>query len=88
MTRAEERALECYPSLTSSFDRSKRLVYRNGYHQAEKDTIERVIDWLEEHFTDNSHHSGRGDFGWIDTYDFDSMEDMFNNLKKAMEDKR
>ena len=47
MDKAEERALECYPSLTSSFDRSKRLAYRNGYHQAEKDTLERAIAWLK-----------------------------------------
>lgn len=46
MDKAEERALECYPSLTNSFDRSKRLVYRNGYHQAEKDlalTVAQVV---------------------------------------------
>ena len=101
MTQAEERSLRAYPiredfyrkdgilrSEPLDLNLEKRGFYRQGYEQAEKDTIERVIDWLEEHFMDNSHHSGRGDFGRIDTFDFDSMEDMFNNLKKTMEDKQ
>ena len=60
--------------------------YVDGYEQAEKDMIERAIAWLEEHFYDNSHSSERGFYGEVVTHDFDSMEDMFDELKKAMEE--
>ena len=59
-----------------------------GYEQAEKDTIERAIAWLEETFFDNSHHSGRGSYGQIETNDFDSMEEMIEKFKKAMEEEK
>ena len=44
MDRAEERALEQYPSLTSSLDRSARAHFRLGYHQAEKDL---ALTWID-----------------------------------------
>ena len=58
MKRAEERALEVFPvckvpfygignysEIDANFD--KRALYQLGYEQAEKDTIERAIEWLE-----------------------------------------
>ena len=62
MTKAEERALDFYPLKdytkeanylhtcdTKTLDEVYRDVFKVGYEQAEKDTIERAIVWLEEH---------------------------------------
>jgi hypothetical protein len=92
MTKAEEAALKAYPNVLFPFtpldlNAYRREAFINGYEAAEKGTIESVCKWFEEHFVDMSHYSDRGSFGRIETTDFDSMEDMFNNLKKAMEEK-
>lgn len=63
-----------------------RCLFQEGYEQAEKDTIGRAVAWLEETFFDNSHLSGRGCYGQIETNDFDSMEEMIEKFKKAMEE--
>lgn len=68
--------------------REQRELVMEGYEQAEKDIIERAIAWLEETFFDNSHHSGRGSYGQIETNDFDSMEEMIEKFKKAMEEEK
>ena len=59
--QAEEAALKAYPFSKGevvatgfgsiSFDQhyDEREGFIKGYEQAEKDTIERVCDWLEEH---------------------------------------
>ena len=81
--RAEEAALKAYP-----YDYPEREGYKKGYEQAEKDTIGRAVAWLEETFFDSSHHSGRGSYGQIETNDFDSMEEMIEKFKKAMEEEK
>lgn len=50
--RAEEAALKAYPSDTYVGGESCRRAYKEGYEQAEKDTIERAIAWLEKHADD------------------------------------
>lgn len=60
--RAEEAALEAYPAiirereagmggLTLPYDANTlpRKYFKEGYEQAEKDTLERAITWLIEH---------------------------------------
>ena len=62
MSKAEERALEAYPvredfyrhdgvarSQTFDLNADKRYYYQQGYEQAEKDTIERAVKWIQEH---------------------------------------
>lgn len=49
--------------------------------------IKNAIEWFNDTFYDNSHHSGRGDFGEIVTHDFDSMEEMIASFKKFMQNK-
>lgn len=46
--RAEAAALKAYQSDVYSGGESCRRAYKEGYEQAEKDTIERAIAWLEE----------------------------------------
>lgn len=56
--RAEQRALEAYPYNRAYTDNDveydgnfcNRLPYIEGYEQAEKDTIERVCEWLSRHY--------------------------------------
>lgn len=61
MTRAEEAALKAYPVKdynkepnyihycdSKMLDEVYREVFKLGYEQAEKDTIERAIAWLKE----------------------------------------
>lgn len=50
--RAEQKALEAYPK-SEKYTSSQRLIINDlrdgfiqGYKQAEKDTIERVCEWL------------------------------------------
>lgn len=58
MTKAEQRALEVYPYNRAYTDNDveydgnfcNRLPYFEGYEQAEKDTIERVCEWLSRHY--------------------------------------
>lgn len=92
--RAEKRGLQALPPRWRKTKDGKgkidsalpvRKFYIRAYEQAEKDTIERAVAWLEETFFDNSHHSGRGSYGQIETNDFDSMEEMIEKFKKAME---
>lgn len=50
--RAEEAGLKAYPVVIEEhterdLNKPKRLSYINGYEQAEKDTIERALDWLK-----------------------------------------
>lgn len=44
--RAEQAALTAYPSDIYSGGKSCRRAYKDGYEQAEKDTIERAWEWL------------------------------------------
>ena len=48
--RAIEKAYEAYPlNATNQYDirlNANRVGYQQGYEQAEKDTIERVVSWL------------------------------------------
>lgn len=95
--RAKIRAFEVYPEnmqYSTVYDcvydlaQIERKKFLKVYEQAEKDTIERAVAWLEETFFDNSHHSGRGSYGQIETNDFDSMEEMIEKFKKAMEEEK
>lgn len=64
MTRAEQAALQAYPEkiiehveepgfvVKRDLNRFDRNVYIQGYEQAEKDTIERAIEWLKVHAED------------------------------------
>lgn len=45
MTRAEEAALLAYDTNTPA---AIRIAYRDGYEQAEKDTIERAVSWIKK----------------------------------------
>ena len=58
------------------------LVYREGvkfgYEQAEKDTIERVVKWLEENNIGYNYSESSFDCG--------NPAELINDLKKAMED--
>ena len=56
MTRAEKRAFEKYPKLYGGspygplpveLNIKERQLFIEGYEQAEKDTIERAVEWLE-----------------------------------------
>ena len=59
--RAEQKALEAYPisrlpffpGSVASYDTNeeKRMIYEESYEQAEKDTIERVCEWLKKNAT-------------------------------------
>ena len=51
--RAEQRALEAYPDFSpdGKWQQSRkyeRIIYKNGYEQAEKDFIHMVKTWLSE----------------------------------------
>ena len=54
--RAIEKAYETYPLDESNRYNhelnAKRVVFQQGYEQAEKDTIERVVEWLKVHAED------------------------------------
>lgn len=56
--QAEQAALKAFPVLFSErngFDntfKDRRLAFEKGYEQAEKDTIERAIQWLIAHADD------------------------------------
>lgn len=78
--RAEERARTFYSS--ENFDTLTllelgRKCFSEGYEQAEKDTIERAVMWLEEHADEyNGSESA-----------FDHMEEeMIIDFRKAMEE--
>ena len=89
MTRAEEAALKAYPKEDGKvwnsafgvfeFDRNapQREAFQKGYEQAEKDTIEIAVKWLEEHADEyNGSESS-----------FDHMEEeMITDFRKAMEE--
>lgn len=47
--RAESAALKAYPSDIYSGGESCRRAYKEGYEQAEAETIERACDWLFAH---------------------------------------
>lgn len=46
MTRAEQRALEAYPR-TNQVQYYHREGFVLGYEQAEKDTLEMAVNWLQ-----------------------------------------
>lgn len=89
MTRAEEAALKAYPiHFTNMYmpdglivkidiNTEPRKLYQKVYEQAEKDTIERAIMWLEKHADEyNGSESS-----------FDHMEEeMITDFRKAMEE--
>jgi hypothetical protein len=66
-----------------SFEDGFHLGYNEGYEQAEKDTIERVIDWLNGHINN---------YVFRDIYmgkeELKISSQMFDDLKKAMEDEK
>jgi hypothetical protein len=82
--RAEEAALKAYPDkevngVSLVFSEQRRL-FQEGYEQAEKDTIERVVEWLQGH---------SNDYIFRDVYmgkeELKISSQMFEDLKKAME---
>ena len=80
--RAEEEAIKAYPVVIEEhterdLNKPRRLSYIKGYEQAEKDTIERAVMWLEEHADEyNGSESA-----------FDHMEEeMITDFRKAMEE--
>lgn len=59
--KAEEAAITAYPEkdalnkkATGHYDPNypRRKAYQQGYEQAEKDTIERAVEWLKVHAED------------------------------------
>ena len=93
--RAEEVALKAYPVRTyrkdqgepeysSDYNANDRYRFQEGYEQAEKDTIERVIEWVKS----NGHlYVNRVKEG--DEYVGEFMEEPFvESLRKAMEEKK
>lgn len=59
--RAEAAAMKAYPQkdalnkkATGHYDANypRRKAYQQGYEQAEKDTIERAVEWLKVHAED------------------------------------
>lgn len=56
MTKAEKRALEAYDTDTPA---PIRFAFRDGYEQAEKDTVERVCEWLKKNATYIHPRTGR-----------------------------
>lgn len=55
MSKAEQRALEAYPHYTAenvTEVTNARHFFVKGYEWAEKDTIERAIQWLITHADD------------------------------------
>lgn len=53
--RAEQAALKAYPELAAEWMKvktlqpMKRAIYQQGYEQAEKDIIEKAVNWIIEH---------------------------------------
>lgn len=99
MTRAEEAALKAYPvdicgytvecrvgakPQPQDWNEIRRTHFQEGYEQAEKDTIERVIEWVKS----NGHlYVNRVKEG--DEYVGEFMEEPFvESLRKAMEEKK
>lgn len=86
MEKAEQRALEHYPSLTSSCDRSKRQAFRNGYHQAEQDS---ALTWedvailitIYEQGIDNGDYCRYNDAERMKEYSQDILR-KFNEIKQ------
>ena len=74
MTRAEERAKAYEESLDyyHCMNDWPSIAYREGYEQAEKDTIERAIDWLKDYVK------------YFEIYDEKGIEE----FRKAMEEKK
>lgn len=57
--RAEQATLNAYPEMDmfrapnpykTQLRKDRRKCFRQGYTQAEKDTIERMIDWLDKNW--------------------------------------
>ena len=90
--RAEQRALEAYPApqlegcsnILYDLEGGHREGFVNGYEQAEKDTLERVVKWLEENAVDYIRYKGAVGFPGQD--DLKISKGMFSDLKKAMEE--
>ena len=88
--RSEEAAIKAYPiniqatRLYGDWDinSAEREGFVKGYEQAEKDTIERVVEWLQGH---------SNDYIFRDVYmgkeELKISSQIFEDLKKAMEDK-
>ena len=74
--RAEDAALKAYESDIYEGGKSCRRAYKEGYEQAEKDTIERVVKWLEE--------NGIGYNYSESSFDSGEPAEMINDLRKAM----
>ena len=88
--RSEEAAIKAYPiniqatRLYGDWDinSAEREGFVKGYEQAEKDIIERVVEWLQGH---------SNDYIFRDVYmgkeELKISSQIFEDLKKAMEDK-
>lgn len=85
--RAEEKAMDAW-AIYEYREHPKDLYYtcfvdgyKEGYELAEKDTIERVVEWLQGH---------SNDYIFRDVYmgkeELKISSQMFEDLKKAMED--
>lgn len=76
--RAEQASLKAYPEklewdyrdIEYDPNMKSRIIFRQGYEQAEKDTIERAVKWLEENV-------------WESTgLDFQILTESFKNAMK------
>ena len=89
MTKAENAALKQFPipyeiseeDKNSLVNTGRRRIYANGYRKAEKDTIERAVEWLEERDLEFYYlHSDSDGYPGIDT------DNLIADFKKAMEE--
>lgn len=81
--RAKIAALKAYPAERGHLhDRPyQRAGFEKGYEQAEKDTIERVVKWLEERDLEFYYLQSDRD-GYMEIKESELLAD----LKKAMEE--
>jgi len=98
MTKAEEKALEVYPphlvgDPTFPYGQwdvhgLERRCYQEGYEQAEKDTLERAIEWLRENANKYIVDIGVGYGGNGRNVELIVGGMCWEDLKKAMEDEK
>ncbi len=84
--RAEKHAWRLFPILRDTLEnkpvkysrRDARLLAYTSYRQAEKDTIERVVKWLEENNIGYNYSESSFDCG--------DPAELIKDLKKALEE--
>lgn len=74
MSKAEEKAVRAYTDHEGFTFKEERKAFVKGYEQAEKDTIERACEWLEQALTHGCHPC--------------SGSRLVMEFRKAMEDKK